>query len=85
MLSVARFLCASRASCLFVIRNNSQPKIIMKTTKIFSASVKADTLPKPTLVMQDRVKYRADRYRADGVKYRAVKYRAVTMKYRAVA
>jgi len=39
-----------------IARDDSQPRIIMKTEKIFSDSVKADTLPKPTLVMQDSVK-----------------------------
>ena len=36
--------------------DNLQPRIIMQMEKIFSYSVKADTLPKPTLVIHDSVK-----------------------------
>ena len=39
-----------------------QPMIIMKTENNFSDSEAADTFPKPTPVMQERVKYMAVRY-----------------------
>ena len=53
---------------------DSQPRIIMPMEKIFSYSVNADTLPNPTLVIQDNVKYSAVAYamRVDGPPSQAV-------------